>query len=214
MDAPLIIIFPHSDRSGSSPRSPDFSKAGGVLALFPSLSEDEGKKSALSEGYHVLCSSEGNSLTVINDSGMVLLRYSGLHEGEASSEEDFPIFFPGGLLCALSFKNDIFLPEHARLLALGGAEFIIFIPPPSKDQSLLEDFARVRAVENQIFTALMRSFPDQPLFYGPGGESLPPQDSLDGGWISLEKRVLLRATKNLSLRDLRRQEFYHGLTAL
>ncbi len=214
MDAPLIVTFPPSDRSGSSPRSPDFSEAGGFLALLPSLSEDQGKKTALSEGCHVLCCGEGNSLTVIDDGGMVLLRYSGLHEGEESSEENFPLFFPGGLLCALSFKNDIFLPEHARLLALGGAELVILIPSPSKDQSLLEDFARVRAAENQIFTALVRSFSDQPLFFGPGGESLSPQNSPGGGWIALEKKILQRAEKNRSLRGLRRQELYHGLTTL
>ena len=214
MDAPLIVTFSSSDRPGSSPCSPDFLKGGGFLALCPSLSEDEGRAISLSEGCYLLCGGEGNSLTVLDDGGRVLLRYSGLHEGDESSQEKFPLFFPGGLLCALSFGYDIFLPEHARLLALGGAEFLVITPPRSKDPALLEDFARVRAAENQIFTALVRPVPDQPLFFGPEGEPLTPKNFPEGGWISLEKKVLQRAEKNFSLRSLRRHELYHGLTAL
>lgn len=214
MDAPLIVTFSPSDRSGRSPYSPECSKAGGFLALYPSLSVDEGRKIALSEGCSLLCGGEGYSQTVLDDGGKVLLSYSGLHEGEESSEEKFPLFFPGGLLCALSFGYDIFLPEHARLLALGGAEFLVITPPRSKDPALLEVFARVRAAENQIFTTLLRPFPDHPLFFGPGGGSLTPKNSPEGGWISLEKRVLQRAGKIFSLRNLRRRELYHGLSSL
>ena len=214
MDGPLIVTFSSSDRSGSFFRSPNFSEGRGFFALFPTLSEGEGRKIALSEGCHLLCGCEGDSVTVLDDGGRVLLRYSGLHEGNESSEEKFPLFSPGGLLCALSFGYDIFLPEHARLITLGGAQFLVLIPPRSKNPALLEDFARVRAAENQIFTALVRPFPDIPLFFGPGGESLSPKNSAGGGWISLEKRILQRAEKNLSLRSLRRQELYHGLTSL
>ncbi|MEA4880173.1 MAG: hypothetical protein VB045_01705 [Synergistaceae bacterium] len=213
MDAPLIVTFSPSERACPFPLSPDFSKAGGFFALSLSLPEEEGRKAALSRGCHLLCGGK-KSLTVLDDGGAVLLRYGGLHGGEGPREGEFPLFYPGGLMCALSLGYDILFPEHARLLALGGAEFLLFIPPPSKDRDLLRDFTRIRAAENQVFTALVPPEPDLPLFFGPGGETLTPESSFDGGWISLERRVLQRERKKLPLRSLRRQELYHGLTAL
>ena len=215
MDAPLIVFFSSSPHSFVLPFAGESTAGGGFLALLPSLKEAEGSKNALSQGCHTLCGGEEESIALLDDGGEVLLRYRGLHEEKRSEEEAFPLFFPGGLLCALSYGHDIFFPEHGRLLTLGGAELLLIVPScRPEDQSLLENFARVRAAENQIFTALVLSFPLSPLFFGPEGESLPPVLSPDGGWITLKKEDLRRGRKTFPLSTMRRPGLYHGLTAL
>ncbi len=214
MDAPLIAFFPSSSRFPALPPAGCPSRGGGFLALLPSLSEEEGREAALTRGCHVICGGETAQITVLDDGGKILLRYGGLHEGGESSEEKFPLFFPGGLLCALSFGRDILFPEHARLLVLGGAELLLVAPRRSDEPDLLESFARVRAAENQIFIALLLPFPEGPLFFGPGGESLPPDLSPEGGWITLGKKILQKTRKTYPLRSFRRPDLYSGLTAL
>ena len=213
MDAPLIVFFFSSLTPLVMPFADRSTEGGGFLALCPSLHEEEGREAALALGCTVLCGDAG-SLAVLDDGGGVLLRYEGLHEGGKNPEGAFPLFFPGGLLCALSLGKDLFFPEHARLLALGGAELLLCVPPGSEDRGLSKDFARVRAAENQIFTALLRPFPEGPLFFGPGGEALPPVLSSEGGCVILHKGALGRARKALPLAALRQPDLYHGITAL
>ena len=153
---------------------------------------------------------EGNGAVILrDDGGNVLHRYMGMHGKGAGS--DFALFPLGRFLCGLATGPDLMVPEHARCLALAGADLLLaFLLPGESGKAPFEAVAKTRAAENHIFV-ILAEYSVLPAAFGPDGKEVLPSPAADG------KEELRLSGDDLSHgghEPVRRKDLYYSLTAL
>lgn len=188
------------------------------LFIFSSRQVEACREQALAGGgFAVSATEEGNALLVFDDGGKLLEYYEGVHGASVECPPSrFAIFLAGGFLCGLSTGYDLLMPEHARALTLGGIDLLcIFCAPEICHDYPVEAIAIARAVENQIFTALITSSTKSSRVFGPFGKEIFLSENIVGENVYvLHKKMILENKKILPLGQMRRKELYHSLIAL
>lgn len=159
-----------------------------------------------------------SELLVCDDGGNELLRYSGISSpAELPGRRfGFSTFSVQGSLCGLSGGMDLLIPEHSRALALSGVELLCCFPSVDVYEAFpFDQIARVRAVENQIFTALVPPSGESVVCWGPTGAPLGSSRSDSGElFFVLRPEYIARARKKYPLRSLRKKQLRYALAAL
>ena len=152
---------------------------------------------------------EDSAVVLRDDGGNVLHRYMGMHGKGAGS--DFALFPLGRFLCGLATGPDLMVPEHARCLALAGADLLLaFLLPGESGKAPFEAVARTRAAENHIFV-ILAEYSAPPAAFGPDGKEVLPSPAGDG------KEELRLSGDDLSHgghEPVRRKDLYYSLTVL
>lgn len=189
--------------------------------LFPSCASEE-TLSNISLSRTAFCAARNEALLdellVCNDGGNVVARYRGITSPEDVAVEHglFATVPVQGSLCGLSGGMDLLVPEHSRALALSGVEFLCCFPSPDVFEAFpFEQIARVRAVENQMFTALVPPSGGTITCWGPTGTPLAPSPNESGELLFvLRRECIVHARKKYPLRSLRKKQLRNVLAAL
>jgi len=100
-----------------------------------------------------------SSVALVGSDGSILSTYRQAHAVNRPGQHEQLFFQPGmvgfpvtavdGVRTGLLLGGDVWVPETARLLALGGSQLLILIAaPPAADRPLTITLARARAAEN------------------------------------------------------------------
>jgi len=190
------------------------------LVLFASSSVEALSRSSLSRIAFSVARIEIQSgeLLVCDDGGNELLRYCGIHSPDDVSAQHvfFSTFSIQGFLCGLSGGMDLLIPEHTRALALSGVELLCSFPSFDVYEAFpFEQIARVRAVENQIFTVLVPPSGESIVCWGPTGAPLASSRSNSGElFFALQRECIARTRKQYPLRSLRKKQLRNALAVL
>jgi N-carbamoylputrescine amidase len=133
----------------------------------------------------------------------------------------YPVFPLAGVRVGIAVGQDLFYPEHHRLLALHGAELVLGPNAIAAESDPLVLSSRAAAVMNHVYVGVAnRAGPDEALTFigrshliGPTGEELAMADGDETvlvGRVDLDELARVRRTQNYWLRD-RRPETYGDL---
>jgi N-carbamoylputrescine amidase len=137
-------------------------------------------------------------------------------------DSDYPVFDLAGAKVGIALGQDLFYPEHHRLLALHGAEVVVGPNAIAEVTDPLQLCSRAAAVMNHLVVGVAnRTGPDgvhtfigQSHFSGPSGDILVEVNNDDEQvlthTVDLSALAEIRRTQNYWLRD-RRPETYGAL---
>jgi N-carbamoylputrescine amidase len=133
----------------------------------------------------------------------------------------YPVFSLAGVRVGIALGQDLFYPEHHRLLALHGAELVLGPNAIAAESDPLVLSSKAAAVMNHLYVGVAnRVGQDEALTFigrshliGPTGEELAMADGDETvlvGRVDLDELARVRRTQNYWLRD-RRPETYGDL---